>query len=136
MLIYASAVKAESSGEVRTGAVWDIGKRRLGTTRVSVVEEAVQHLIEGPVAADCDDPIVPSTQSLPGKGHGVEGPLCAGKIHFAEDALDPLPPVRPQMARAPCSGVGIDNEKRSFVRQRGANPRSKRFVYHNRKVNE
>lgn len=132
MLIYAPAVKAKGSGEVRAGAVWDVGERCTGTTGFSVIEEAIEHFIKSPVAAHGDDPVVSSIQSFAGKGHCVQDSLRIGKIHLAKDASDTFLPVRPKMTRAPCTGMWVDDEKRFSVCQFGLDPRSKRFVYNTR----
>jgi hypothetical protein len=118
MFVHGSAVKTKGSGEIRTGTVRDVGKRCARTAGFPIIEKAIEHFVQGPVAANGDDPIMSSVQGFPGKGYCVQSPPGVGKVHPAEDALDPLLPIRPIMTRASCPGVWIDNEKRFSVCQR------------------
>ena len=74
------------------------------------MEHAAAHLVDRAVTSYGHRGIIARFGSLPGKVHGMSGPLGHADFRFIERRIDPLPDERGKVFLLLGTGDGVDNK--------------------------
>jgi hypothetical protein len=105
-------VEAEGPAEVPAGAAGNERETGVGRDSGPGLEEAIHHLVEGPVASDGDDAPEAVLERLGGEGGGVHGTLGEGVLGAVpERAQDLGADLRPAAAGGAAGALGFTTRK-------------------------